>query len=196
MLFEWRTYGFAPGRATAYLEAFHHEGLPLVTRHLPMLGYWLTECGRLNVLHHLWVYSDLDDRSACRARLAADAEWTEGFGPRAFPMIERQESLFLALVEGSPRLSDAVAAARTPHAAVAPDAPTLGPGWAMLELTGPDGGVPFAGESVADWQVVAGEEAGSRLRLYRGGRPDAIVPDGRPARRRELLRPTGFSPLG
>ena len=76
MIFEWRTYRFAPGRAAAYLAAFQSEGLPLVTRHLPLLGYWMTESGRLNVLHHLWVYADLDDRAACRASLSADADWT------------------------------------------------------------------------------------------------------------------------
>ena len=92
MIFEWRTYRFAPGAAAAYLATFQAEGLPLVTRHLPLLGYWLTECGRLNVLHHFWVYADLDDRAARRAALAADADWSAGFGPRAFPMIERQEA--------------------------------------------------------------------------------------------------------
>ena len=37
MILEWRTYRFAPGRATAYLSAFQSERLPLVTRHLPLL---------------------------------------------------------------------------------------------------------------------------------------------------------------
>ena len=61
-----------------------------MTRHLPLLGYWLTESGRLNVLHHLGAYTDLDDRAARRAGLAADTEWSSGFGPRAFPLIENQ----------------------------------------------------------------------------------------------------------
>jgi hypothetical protein len=66
-----------------------------------MLGHRQTESGRLSVLNHLWVHADLDDRFACRAALAADADWTQGFGPRALPMIERQENV-LTLREGSP----------------------------------------------------------------------------------------------
>jgi hypothetical protein len=193
MIFEWRTYHFPPARATAYLAAFKSEGLPLVTRHLPLLGYWLTESGRLNVLHHLWVYADLDDRASCRAALAADAEWTSGFGPRAFPMIERQETLLLALVEGSTRLSDAVAAARGPHPALAASAPLLGPGWAVLELT--EAIAPGTAETIARWQVASGERPGSHVRLSRSDDAAGIAPTVEPALRRELMRPAAFSPL-
>ena len=35
MIYEWRSYRFAPGQATAYLAAFQAEGLPLVARHMP-----------------------------------------------------------------------------------------------------------------------------------------------------------------
>jgi len=132
MLFEWRTYRFAPGRATAYLELFRREGLPLVTRHLPLLGYWQTESGRLNVLHHLWVYRDLDDRTACRALLAGDAEWTAGFGPRAFPMIEQQETLMLAAQASSAALEASVGQAREPVPA-ADGGAVLSDGWATFE---------------------------------------------------------------
>ena len=192
MIFEWRTYRFAPGRATAYLAAFQSEGLPLVTRHLPLLGYWLTESGRLNVLHHLWVYTDLDDRTACRTPLAADTDWTAGFGPRAFPMIEQQETLLLTSRTASPRLSQAISTAREPPAAVLRrPAPRDVLGDARDRTTRRR---PRRRRTTGLWQVIAGRrpEAISRCPTPPGRR---VTPPGRPALRRELLRPTTFSPL-
>lgn len=195
MIYEWRSYRFAPGRAAAYLAAFQAEGLPLVTRHLPMLGYWLTECGRLNTLHHLWVYRDLEDRAARRLRLAADADWTGGFGPRAFPMIEAQESLFLTLEAGSPRLEAAEASAGAPLPAPPADAPALAPSWLVLEMS-EDPLPPAAGiEAVALWRVAAGARPGRHLRLLRSETAGGVPLAPGPAVLRELMRPAGFSPL-
>ena len=55
MLFELRTYDLKPGKAPAYLEFFRTFGVRLVTRHLPMGGYWMVESGRLNRIEHLWI---------------------------------------------------------------------------------------------------------------------------------------------
>lgn len=205
MIYEWRSYRFAPGKAAAYLAAFQAEGLPLVTRHLPMLGYWLTECGRLNVLHHLWAYRDLEDRTARRLRLAADADWTGGFGPRAFPMIEEQESLFLTPVSGSPRLAAAEAAAGAPLASPPGDAPLLAASWLVLEIAeaafapageeGADEGGAEGIETVAVWRVAAGARPGGHLRLRRSETAGGVPLAPRPAVLRELMRPAGFSPL-
>lgn len=190
MLYEWRTYGFAPGGALRYLEAFRSEGLALVTRHLPLLGYWLTECGRLNVLHHLWVYADFPDRAACRAALAADRDWTEGFGPRAFPMIAAQETAILTLAISSPALEAAVAGARTVR--YNRPGPALAPSWSLLEIADrPREDVA----PVAAWQVTAGDRPGAFFSLLRtDGAPESLLGQG-PAVRRELMRPCTFSPL-
>jgi hypothetical protein len=195
MIFEWRTYGFAPGGAATYLEVFQREGLPIVTRHLPLLGYWLTECGRLNVLHHLWAYADLDDRAARRARLAADSEWSGGFGPRAFPMIERQETMLLQLGQGSQRLSEALAAAREPQPAVAEGSPLLADSWALLEIADAAPAGPAGSETTALWQVLAGSRPASHVGLFRSSSTAGILPTAGSAQLRELLRPAVFSPL-
>lgn len=195
MLFEWRTYHFAPGRALAYLEVFGREGLPHVTRHLPLMGYWLTECGRLNMLHHLWVYDDLDDRAACRARLAADPDWTAGFGPKAFPMIEAQETVFLAPTYSAPALEAALRTARRPHAALGPGEAVLRPSWGILEITEGAPSETDTPDPVALWRVVAGERPGTVFALRQSATsPDLLRPMD-PALRRELMRPCAFSPL-
>jgi hypothetical protein len=142
------------------------------------------------VLHHLWVYADFEDRTFRRRALAADAEWTSGFGSRAFPMIERQETLLLALATTSPALDKAVAEAGT--ARHAPPGALLTTGWALLEC----GGRPRDDDRVVGaWRVLAGEQPGSALSLRRTeGMPDAML-SGEPAVRRELMTPCGFSPL-
>lgn len=193
MIYEWRTYSFAPGRALEYLDSFGREGLPLVTRHLPLLGYWLTDVGRLNVLHHLWAYASLDERSACRVALAADADWTAGFGPRAFPMIERQETAFLSLVGGSPALSDAVANRSRSHAAVASGSPRLATSRAILEAAGERPPALPGTETIGVWQVVAGDRPGGHLGLFHALAFDPVPT--RPASWREIMLPTIFSPL-
>ncbi|MBB5223566.1 hypothetical protein HNP73_003520 [Amaricoccus macauensis] len=189
MLYEWRTYSFRPGQAVRYLEAFRKEGLPLVTRHLPMLGYWLTDAGRLNLLHHLWVYRDLDDRAACRMTLGADTEWVSGFWPGAAAMVEAQETWFLSLETGSPELEAAVAGARGVREA--PPGELFAPGMAMVEFGGT--GEPLAG-SVATWRVVAGERPGTRVGLARWPGLPPSLPEGS-AERREMMRTCAFSPL-
>lgn len=191
MLYEWRTYHFAPGAALRYLDAFKDEGLPLVTRHLPLLGYWLTEFGRLNVLHHLWVYDDFADRAACRRALAADTDWTEGFGPRAFPMIAAQETLLLTREVSSPELDAAVAGARAVRDA--PSGAPLSERWALLEYgerTRDDAAV------TGSWRIDAGEHPGRALTLLGAVDTPETLLAGAPASRRELMRPCSFSPLG
>lgn len=193
MIYEWRTYGFAPGDAVTYLARFQSEGLPLVTAHLPLLGYWLTDAGELNTLHHLWVYKDLADRAARRARLAADVAWTAGFTPRAvLPLVKTQRSWLLSLVSGSALLEQAVAGAGLCHDARVGDAPPLAESHATLTVT-PEPVADEGADMVARWRVVAGQAPGRCVALRRFDRAEAITfTEGE---RCDLLRPAAFSPL-
>ncbi|WP_102227132.1 NIPSNAP family protein [Acidimangrovimonas sediminis] len=208
MIYELRSYDFDPAGAPRYLALFQSEGLPLVTRHLPLLGYWLTETGGLNRLHHLWVYRDLEDRAACRAGASRDKGWTQGFAPRAFPMIRRQTSCLMTLEVGSEALRRAEEAARRAHGPVAASAPVTGPGWAMLlrdpsrGKTGDEEGAvePKGGGAglVACWRVLSGvgeAPPGARIVLSRAAEAGGLRFPDRPARACELMRPTSFSPL-
>jgi NAD(P)-dependent dehydrogenase (short-subunit alcohol dehydrogenase family) len=131
VIYELRTYDFAPGTATRYLELFATRGLPLITRHLPLLGCWLAETGDLNRLHHLWAYSDLADRARRRTALWADQEWTQSFVPEAFSLVARQESRILGVAIGTSRLADVEAAAVGALPAV-PATPLLATGWTVI----------------------------------------------------------------
>ncbi|MBD3765873.1 MAG: NIPSNAP family protein [Rhodobacterales bacterium] len=123
MIHERRIYRLKPGAGPAYLALLADRGLPLVTRHLPLMGFWLAETGGLNALHHLWSYADWAEREAARAALAQEEGWTRGFVPEAFAPVEAQENRLLRLTRGSPGFDAALAARRRAHPARAPGAP-------------------------------------------------------------------------
>ena len=191
MLHELRIYDLKPGAVPVYADLFRFRGLPYVTRHLPMVGYWATDSGALNRLYHLWVYRDLAERDNCRAALAADSDWMQGFVLEGFPLIRQQQNLILQLESGSPALDRAVAARRTDHPAAAPAAPPFAPGRMSLVE---DPAIPAVEARIALWRVVSGAAPGRRLALHAHGEGDPFVA-APGAVRHEVLRPFSFSPL-
>ena len=192
MIFEFRSYQLQPGVAPRYLQLLQSRGLTVVCRHLPLLGFWMTESGRLNMLHHLWAYEDLDERSACRVRLMADKEWTEGFIPVGFPLIERQTNRLMRLLHGSPAMEAAVNRRRSPIEPIAADNPVLAEALHCLMI-----GDEFADEQgqIARFVTISGEEPGSRLAIAEHAAALPNVPPAAGVRLHELMRPATFSPL-
>lgn len=192
MIHEWRSYRLKPGAAADYLALLADVGLPLVTRHLPLTGYWLAETGGLNEIHHLWSYAGWEEREAARAGLAADDAWTQGFVPRAFALVETQENRLLRVEAGSAAFDAAVAARRRTHPARPAGAPLFAPDCAGL-LVG--AGAAVAG-AVALWRPLSGDPRRLAL-LPRRADPvpaaaEGAAPDGVAHR---VLRPLAFSPL-
>ncbi|WP_164736680.1 NIPSNAP family protein [Pararhodobacter zhoushanensis] len=184
MIFEWRSYDLSVGKALDYLALFSREGVQHATRHLPLGGYWLAESGPLNRIHHLWIYGSLAERDTCRAGLAGEAGWTQGFMPRGFPLIERQENRLMRLQRGSAALESVVGARRAPHAALEPGAALFAPGFMTLTF----GAAPD--EALAVWSVEHGDTPGALVALSRG---TPAAPSGATAH--HLLRSLSVSPL-
>lgn len=187
MIHEWRSYRLKPGAAADYLALLADEGLPLVTRHLPLTGYWLGETGPLNTIHHLWSYAGWAEREACRAALATEEAWVKGFIPRAFALVEEQCNRFLRLTASSPVFDAALARHRQPHPARVAGAPLFAGECAAL-VTGL--AVP---DAVAVWEAVSGEPAGPLSLLPRGADPVPAEPFSGAGH--VVLRPLAFSPL-
>ncbi len=188
MIHEWRTYRLKPGAANAYLALLAGEGLPLVTRHLPLMGYWLAETGPLNTIHHLWTYAGWDERQAARAGLAREEGWTAGFIPRAFALVEEQENRFLALRRSSAAF-DAALARRREVRPVRPAGASLfaGPCAALLEGATRD-------DAVAEWLPVSGTDDRGMTLLGRSADPVPSEPLAA-GTSHVVLRPLAFSPL-
>lgn len=188
MIHEWRSYRLKPGATSAYLTMFADEGLPLVTRHLPLMGYWLGETGPLNTLYHLWSYADWSEREACRASLANETAWVEGFIPRAFALVDEQHTCLLATTATSPAFAQALARRRNRHHARSSDTALFAPACAGL-VSG-----DAMEHSVAVWRVISGAPDGPVSLLPRAA--DPVLRDlGTEPIRHLILRPLAFSPL-
>lgn len=187
MIHEWRSYRLKPGAASEYLALLADEGLPLVTRHLPLMGYWLAETGPLNTIHHLWTYESWAEREACRASLSTEEAWMKDFIPKAFALVEEQENRFLRLTASSPAYEAALARRREPVAAREEGAPLFASACAAL----------VAGEAVTEavavWDVLSGTASGPLSLLPRG--VDPVPPEPFAGGRHSVLRPLAFSPL-
>lgn len=101
MIVEKRTYTFHPGKVQEFLELYEREGLPIHTRYLPLIGYFVSEIGTLNQVITLWGYADMAEREEKRARLYADPAWI-AFGPRTTPFIRKMETMILRPTAFSP----------------------------------------------------------------------------------------------
>lgn len=188
MIHEWRSYRLKPGAANAYLTLLAEVGLPLVTRHLPLMGYWLAETGPLNTIHHLWTYADWPEREAARVGLAQEEGWTAGFVPKAFALVEEQENRLLRLHKTSPAFDAALARRREVRPARPAGAPLFAKPCAGL-LTG-----ATLESAVAQWLPISGTDNRRVALLDRAADPMPALPLAAGASH-VLLRPLAFSPL-
>lgn len=187
MIHEWRSYRLKPGAAPTYLALLSDEGLPLVTRHLPMTGYWLGETGSLNTIHHLWSYADWAEREACRATLATEEAWVKGFIPKAFALVEEQENRFLRATTSSQPFDEVLWHRRNPHPGREPGAPLFAPSTSALVT-----GLAVNG-ALAVFDVLSGAPSVPLSLLPRGNDPVPIEPISDASH--IVLRPLAFSPL-
>lgn len=188
MIHEWRTYRLKAGAANAYLSLLAEEGLPLVTRHLPLMGYWLAETGTLNTIHHLWSYADWTERETARTALGREEGWTAGFIPKAFAMVEHQENRLLALTHSSPEFEAALAKRRHAHSTRAAGEPLYADKCAVLL-----NGVSATTDGLACWMPISGGRDASMALMPRSDNPLSAWPNN--GGRHFVLRPLFFSPL-
>jgi hypothetical protein len=192
VFFELRSYDLKPGKAPVYLEFFRSFGLALVTRHLPMGGYWMAESGRLNRIEHLWIYDSFEERDACRATLSQDAAWMTDFVPKAFADVVAQENRIMALDQASAALDAVIGRRREAHANDAAGTPIFAPGLMALGLSA----VPLAPEGlIGRFRVLSGDAPGRFVTLSAGAF-DLLTRDTDGLDTHELLRPLSCSPLG
>jgi NIPSNAP len=102
MIYELRTYQLKVGVIAKYLEQFEQIGLPIVSRHCTLVGYWIVETGRLNRVVHVWAFENAEQRRAARERWQQDRAWNETYLPLALPLVESQETVLLRAAAFSP----------------------------------------------------------------------------------------------
>src|SRR5207237_663178 len=75
--------------------------LPSREKYSRNVCYWQTEAGQLNEAVHLWVYKDLNERAAARAKALGDPDW-QAFLGKALPLLMSMQSAVLIPTTVSP----------------------------------------------------------------------------------------------
>ena len=76
MLLDHRTYTVRPGTLHKQLALYERYGLTPQKRHLgEPLAFLIAETGDVNSFVHIWIYTDMADRSRRRAGLMKDGDW-------------------------------------------------------------------------------------------------------------------------
>jgi hypothetical protein len=75
-LYEFRYYRTTPGAVPRWLQLFTGV-LDVREKYTRMAGLWATEAPQVNEVCHIWVYSDLNVRTAARAALLEDPGWQD-----------------------------------------------------------------------------------------------------------------------
>ena len=102
MIVDVRTYTLIPRKQARYLELFEKHGLPVMRRHgLELVGYYVSQIGRLNQIVHLWRYDSLADLEKKRAARDADPAWGE-YLTRTEGMVLMQENKIMRPTSFSP----------------------------------------------------------------------------------------------
>jgi NIPSNAP len=99
-VYELRWYRTQPGKAGEWITHFK-EILPVRAQFMRRVGVWTTEIGQLNEVVHMWVFKDLNDRAASRAKLGQNAEW-QAFVGKTVPLLAHMQSIVLIPAGHSP----------------------------------------------------------------------------------------------
>ena len=99
-LYELRWYRAQVGRLGEWLNLAKGV-LPSREKYSRNVCYWQTEAGQLNEVVHLWVYRDLNDRAAARAKMAQEPEW-QAFLGKSTPLLANMQSVVLLPAPFSP----------------------------------------------------------------------------------------------
>jgi hypothetical protein len=96
MIYELRTYTLKAGTVPAVVKAAAEISTDIRKNDYGKLeGYWVSEIGALNQVHHLWSYSDLNERQRLRAELVKLPRWNAEYIAAIRQHIYRQEIRFL-----------------------------------------------------------------------------------------------------
>jgi hypothetical protein len=99
-VYELRWYRAYPGKLGEWLSLAKGV-LPTREKYSRNVAYWQTEVSQLNEGVHLWVYKDLNDRAAVRAKVMQDPEWQTFLG-KAMPLLQQQDAAVLIPTGPSP----------------------------------------------------------------------------------------------
>ena len=99
-VYELRWYRAHVGKLGEWLALFK-DILAFRDKFTRRVGVWQTEAGQLNEVVHMWVYRDLNDRAAARAKMAQEPEWQTFLG-KSTPLLANMQAIVLNPAPFSP----------------------------------------------------------------------------------------------
>ena len=99
-VYELRWYRAHVGRSGEWMSLFK-DILPARAQFMRRVGLWTTEIAQLNEVVHMWVFKDLNDRAASRARLGQNADW-QAFLAKSTALLAHMQSTVLLPAPHSP----------------------------------------------------------------------------------------------
>jgi NIPSNAP protein len=99
-VYELRCYRAHVGRAGEWLGLFK-DIMPFRDRFTRRVGLWQTEVAQLNEVVRVWVYRDLNERAAARAKMAQEPE-CQAFLPKATSLLASMQAIVLNPAPFSP----------------------------------------------------------------------------------------------
>jgi hypothetical protein len=99
-VYELRWYRAHPGKLGEWFTLTKGI-LPTREKYSRNVAYWQTEVSQLNEGVHLWVYKDLNERAAVRAKTMQDPDWL-AFLAKALPLLQQQDAVILNPTQPSP----------------------------------------------------------------------------------------------
>ena len=92
-VYELRWYRTHVGKTGEWIQHFK-EVMPTREKYMRRVGLWQTEIAQLNEVVHMWVYRDLNERTAARGRIAQDPAW-QAFLPKSAPLLVHMQAIVL-----------------------------------------------------------------------------------------------------
>jgi hypothetical protein len=99
-VYELRWYRTQPGRSGEWISLFK-DILPVRAQFMRRIGVWTTEIAQLNEVVHMWVFKDLNERAAARARLGQNADW-QTFVGKSVALLAHMQAIILLPAAHSP----------------------------------------------------------------------------------------------
>ncbi|OZJ03006.1 hypothetical protein BZG36_04677 [Bifiguratus adelaidae] len=99
-IYELRTYVLKPGNLLEW-ETEWRKGLEYRRRYCEPVGAWFSQLGKLNTVHHMWTYPDLQTRKVTREEAWQEDGWAETVY-KTVRLIDNMHTAILVPLEFSP----------------------------------------------------------------------------------------------
>jgi NIPSNAP len=102
-VYDFRMYTLKPGTTPDYMAAVRELALPIRQKYgVRLAGWYYSDVGELNQVVHIWWFQDYAHMEDAKAKVAADADWTQKYLPRVRGLIVAQKTYLMLSPDFAP----------------------------------------------------------------------------------------------